>query len=108
MRNENEQSRKSLEESVREYALVSKALQLLGIDTDDTDFSNVVNDDDHEKQQHGGSRRLRHKVDEKQQQSQHKHVKFSAKDQEAIIHVEEQKGEKQKIKSKKERSHVDP
>ena len=108
MRNENEQSRKSLEESVREYALVSKALQLLGIDTDDTDFSKVDNGDDHEKQENRGSRRLKHKVDEQQQQSQHKHVRFSAKDQEATIHVEEEKGEKQKIKSKKERSHVDP
>ena len=108
MRNENEQSRKSLEESVKEYTLVRKALQLLGIDAEDTDFTNVVNGADQEKQQNEGSRRLRHKVDEKQTQSQHKHVTFSAKDQEAIIHVDEQKGEKQKIKSKKERSHVDP
>ena len=96
MRNENEQSRKSLEESVKEYTLVRKALQLLGIDAEDTDFTNVVNGADQEKQQNEGSRRLRHKVDEKQTQSQHKHVTFSAKDQEAIIHVEEQKGEKQR------------
>ena len=93
MKRDNEKSRKSLEASMYEYTLVTRALEALGMDSEDVD----VNDSAPVGQKEVHEKKKKHKTDEKSVQPDPRHVTFSSKEQKAIIHTEdEQRGEKEK------------
>ena len=109
LRKDNEKSRTSLEASLKEYTLVTKALQALGVDIEDEDMMGDINDSALVDPKEVSEKKENHKADEKSVQPEHKHVTFSSKNQETIIHtVDEHRGEKEKRRFTKEKSRAKP
>ena len=105
LKKDNEKSRKSLETSLKEYTIVTKALQVLGMDVEDEDIFNDINDSALVDPKDVNEKKLKHNTDGKSVQPEHKHVTFSSKNQEATIQpVDEQKGEKDKRRFLKDKA----
>ena len=89
LRKENEKSRVTLEASMKEYNLVNQALQAF---EEDGDIVEVVMND----QRKTTEKKMEDTNDGNTVHPDQRRVKFSARDEKATIHVEEEKGEKDK------------
>ena len=108
LRADNEKSRLTLEKSVRENNLVNEALQMLGVDIEDTNHLDDVSEVDQRPKQGEDTDKVRKKSEGRHAQSRRKLVTFSSPDQTAVAHLDERKGEKEKIKHKRDWSPHDP
>ena len=108
LRADNERSRLTLEKSVRENNLVNEALQMLGVDIEDTNHLDDVSEVDQRPKQGEDTDKVRKKSEGRHAQSRRKLVTFSSPDQAAVAHLDERKGEKEKIKHKRDWSPHDP
>ena len=108
LKKDNEKSRKTLEASLKEYTIVTKALQILGYGEDEDMFDNI-DDSDLSDPKVVNEKKLKHETKAKSIQPEHRHVRFSSKNQEATIRPEDdQKGEKEKGRFSKQKARDNP